>query len=64
MGIDLRPTTHQTDACMNGPLEGNVLLNDALNTLYSQLYGVGQLIKDHSDSESENLLWPLHKLRF
>ena len=30
---------------------GNVLLNDALNTFYSWLYGVGHMVKDHSDSE-------------
>ena len=31
--------------------EGNVLLNDALNTFYLWLYGVGYMVKDHSDSE-------------
>ena len=31
--------------------EGNVLFNDALNTFYLQLYGVGDTVKDHSDSE-------------
>ena len=29
--------------------EGNGLFNDALNTFYLQLYGVGH--EDHSDSE-------------
>ena len=29
----------------------NVLFNDALNTFYLWLYGVGHRIKDHSDSE-------------
>ena len=28
--------------------EGNVLFNDALSTFYLRLYGVGQMIKDHS----------------
>ena len=31
--------------------EGNVLFNDALNTFYLQLYGVGHMVKDHSDSK-------------
>ena len=31
--------------------EGNVLFNDALNTFYLRLYGVRQMVKDHSDSE-------------
>ena len=29
------------------------LFNDALNTFYLRLYGVGQMVKDHSDSESK-----------
>ena len=36
--------------------EGNVLFNDALNTFYLRLYGVGHMVKDHSDSERGNLL--------
>ena len=31
--------------------EGNVLFNDALNTFYLRLYGVGHMVNDHSDSE-------------
>ena len=31
--------------------EGNVLLNDALNTFYLRLYGVRHMVKYHSDSE-------------
>ena len=27
---------------------GNVLFNDALNTFYLRLYGVGHMVKDHS----------------
>ena len=38
--------------------KGNVLFNDALNTFYLQLYGVRHMVKDHSDSEKENLLLP------
>ena len=38
--------------------EGNVLLNDALNTFYLWLYGVRHMAKDHSDSERGNLLPP------
>ena len=43
--------------------EGNVLFNDALNTLYLRLYGVGHMVKDHSDSERGNPL-PPHGLLF
>ena len=39
--------------------EGNVLFNDALNTFYLQLYGVGHMVKDHSDSERGNPLLQL-----
>ena len=42
---------------------GNVLFNDALNTFYLRLYGVGHMVKDHSDSERGNLL-PPHGLLF
>ena len=41
--------------------ERNVLFNDALNTFYLRLYGVGHMVKDHSDSEKGNLL-PPHRL--
>ena len=34
--------------------ERNVLFNDALNTFYLRLYGVGHMVKDHSDSEKGN----------
>ena len=30
--------------------EGNALFNDTLNTFYLRLYGVGHMVKDHSDS--------------
>ena len=43
--------------------EGNVLLNDALNTFYLRLYGVRHMVKDHSDSERGNPL-PPHGLIF
>ena len=43
--------------------KGNVLLNDALNTLYLRLYGVGHMVTDHSDSERGNPL-PPHRLLF
>ena len=38
--------------------EGNVLFNDTLNTFYLQLYDVGHMVKDHSDSERGNPLPP------
>ena len=43
--------------------KGNVLFNDVLNTFYLQLYGVGHMVKDHSDSETGNPL-PPHRLLF
>ena len=33
-----------------GRMEGNVLFDDALNTIYLLLYGVGHMVNDHSDS--------------
>ena len=38
--------------------EGNVLFNDALNTFYLWLYGVGHMVEDHSDSERGSPLPP------
>ena len=43
--------------------EGNVLFNDALKTFYLRLYGIGHMVKDHSDSERGNPL-PSHGLLF
>ena len=43
--------------------EGNVLLNDALNTFYLRLYGFKHMVKDRSDSERRNPLLP-HGLLF
>ena len=48
---------------MFGRKEGNVLFNDALNTIYLRLYGVKHMVKDHSDSERGNPL-PPHRLLF
>ena len=42
--------------------ERNVLFNDALNTFYLRLYGVRHMVKDHSDSEKENLLAVTYRL--
>ena len=39
--------------------EGNVLFNDSLNTFLIRLYGVGHIVKDHSDGEKGNALPPL-----
>ena len=47
----------------DGREEGNILINDALNTFYLQLYGVRHMVKDHSDSEKGNPLLP-HRLLF
>ena len=43
--------------------EVNVLFNNALNTFYLRLYGVGHMVKEHSDSERGNPLLP-HGLLF
>ena len=44
---------------INGRKEGNVLFNDALNTFFIlRLYGVGYMVKNHSDSERGNPLPP------
>ena len=51
---------NQTCRKMEG---GNVLFNDALNTFYLRLYGIGHMVKDHSDSERGNPL-PPHRLLF
>ena len=45
-----------------GRKEGNVLFNDALNTFYLLLYGVGHMVEDHSDSERGNPLSPHRRL--
>ena len=37
---------------------------EAINTFYLQLFGIGQMVKDHSDSERGNPLLPLHGLLF
>ena len=51
--------------CPVGRKEQNVLCNDALNTFLNlRLYGVGHMVKNHSDSERGNLLPPLHGLHF
>ena len=41
-----------------GRKEGNVLFNNALHTFYLQLYGIRNMVKDHSDSERRNPLPP------
>ena len=44
--------------------EGNVLFNDALNTIYLCLCSFEHMVKDHSESERGNLRPPLHRLFF
>ena len=41
---------------INRAQEGNVLFNDALNTFYLQLIGIGHLVTNHLDKERGNLL--------
>ena len=43
--------------------EGNVWLNNALNTFSLRLYGIIHMVKDHSDSQRVSLL-PPHGLLF
>ena len=38
--------------------EGNVSFNNALNTFYLRLYGVGHIVKNNSDYDVGNLLPP------
>ena len=40
------------------------LSNDALNTFCLWLYGVGHIVKDHSDNQRGNLVPPLHGVFF
>ena len=57
--------SHSSSYCL--PLvrkEGNVLFKDALNTFYLQLYDVGHMVKDCSDSKRGNPLTPLHGVLF
>ena len=43
---------------MLSQMEENVLFNDALDTFYLRLHGVGHIVKDHSDSGvTESLFW-------
>ena len=48
---------------MGGKEGRNVLFDDAHNTFYLRLYGIGDMVKDHSDSERGNTL-PPHGLLF
>ena len=43
--------------------KGNVLFTDTLDTFYLRLYGVGHMVKDHSDTKKGNPL-PPHRLPF
>ena len=45
-------------------MEGNILLNDALNTFYLWLYGIGYMVRDHSYCARGNLWLPLQGLLF
>ena len=46
-----------------GRKERNALFNDALNTFYLRLYGVGHMVKDHSD-RVRGIPHPPHGLLF
>ena len=59
-GVRLNGDTFLLVIILNGWMEGRkeTLFNDALNTFYLRLYGVGRIVKDHSDSERGNPLSP------
>ena len=44
--------------------KGNVLFNDAINTFYLQLYGVGYLVKGHSARKRKTPLPLIQGLHF
>ena len=46
---------HGATSCSKGK-ERNVLFNDALNTFYICLYGVGHMVNDHEDCERKPML--------
>ena len=62
-----RVKTHTLASPTDGPgfhtMEGNVLLNDALDTFYLWLYGVGNMVKDHRERivHTTNFLAPVVK---
>ena len=58
MYINTHTHTHTIILSLCGRKEGNILFNDALNTFCVWLYGVGHMVKDHSDSERGNPLPP------
>ena len=50
----MKTNTVEKERCFTrqlGRKEGNVLFNDALNTFYLRLYGVGHMVKNHSERE-------------
>ena len=59
-------TTDRKEKYLNGfsRKEGDISFNDALCTFYLLLYGVGHMVKDHSDSARGNLLPPLQGLLY
>ena len=57
------PTCYTKSKHFRRAKEGNVLFNDTLNTFYLRLYGVGHMVKNHSDIERGNTL-PPHGLHF
>ena len=61
LGSRGRMTEYFIQLFLEARKEGNVFFNDALNTFYLRLYGVGHMVKDHSDSERGNPL-PPHEL--
>ena len=50
-GEPMLKAARSTHNAQIGRKEGNVLFNDALNTFYLRLYGVGHMVKEHRYSE-------------
>ena len=62
-GFEIKEVERESLNRKIGRKEGNVLFNDALNTIYLRLNGVMHMVKDHSDFEGGNPL-PPHRLLF
>ena len=64
--LDLYTQISREETCCHEKLrkEGNLLFNNVLKTFYLWLYGIGHMVKDHSDSETGILLLPLHRPLF
>ena len=68
--LDLYAQISREETCCHVPFfeklrkERNPLFNNVLKKCYLWLYGIGLMVKDHSDSERGILLLPLHRPLF